>query len=225
MNFSCGAYSNNITEREECFMKKMLIGIGIVILFLIFPFHYMNFNTNIMSTNKVAYDRTLSSIANECTVSQQFVPQYNYIKKLDICVREINCNLSQGYLQSRILDSEKNVIYQGELPLTELASVGWRTIFNDIELVAGKTYYLNIDTVDALDGGPGLSFYTAFNAASEEEKGQVLTHAGTPVGNGALKVSFEYLKPLYRFEYLAYYLFAIFIVSFLVTKMNKIRKG
>lgn len=204
-------------------MKKILMGIGIIIFFLILPFQYINFNTSEMSTNKVAYDRSFHSIAHGNVVSQQFIPQYNYIKSLKICVREVQCDMSQGYLQSCILDSEENVIYEGALPLAELGATGWHTIFTDVELNAGQTYYLNMNIVDALDDGPKLSFYTAFNAASIEEKGQVLIYAGAPVENGVLKVSFEYLKPLYKFDYLAYYFFTIFIVIFLITNMNKIR--
>lgn len=204
-------------------MKKMLIGIGIVIFFLIIPVDNIKFNTYETSVNKVAYDETFPSIAHGNTVSQQFVPQYNCIKKLEICLREVKGDSSQGYLQFCILDSKKKYVYEEKIPLTEMASPGWYTIFSDIELLAGETYYLNIDVVDTLDDGPGLAFFTAPNAAAREEEGQVLTYAGFPVENGALKVSFEYLKPLLKFDYLTYYLFAIFIVIFLVAKVNKIR--
>lgn len=204
-------------------MKKMLIGIGIIIFFLILPFRFININTNEISTNRVAYDRTLPSVAHGNTVSQQFVPQYNNIKSLKIAIREIACDMSQGYLQACILDSEQNLVLEEKIPLTEIASFGWCSIFYDIELIAGKTYYLNIDAVDTLDDGPGLSFYTMPNAACREEEGQELTYAGTKVEAGNLKINFEYLKPLHRLDYLAYYLFTIFIVVFLATSINKIR--
>ena len=202
-------------------MKKILIGMGIILFFLILPFRFINFNTNEISTNKVAYDKTLPSIAHGNTVSQQFVPQYNNIKSLKIAVREMACDISQGYLQACILDSEKNFVLEEKIPLTELASPGWRLIFSDIELIAGETYYLNLDAVDVPDGGPGLSYYTMLNAASREEEGQELTYAGSKVECGNLKINFEYLKPLDKFDYLAYYLFAIFMVSFIITNLKR----
>lgn len=205
-------------------MKKILIGIGIILFFLILPFRFINFNSNELSINGVAYDRTLPSIANGNIVSQQFVPQYNNIKSLKIAVREVTCDMSQGYLRACILDSEKNLVLEEKIPLTELPFWGEYPIFTDIELIAGKTYYLNIDIVDAIDDGPGFSFYTTFNAASEEERGQVLTYTGVPIENGSLKVTFEYLKPLHKFDYLAYYFFAIFIVGFFATRINGIKK-
>lgn len=225
MNFGCTASINSVTERESYFMKKMLIGTGIMIFFLIIPVDLINFNTHEMSINKVAYDETFPSIAHGNTVSQQFVPQYNQIKNLEIYVREVNCDVSQGYLRFCILDAEKEDVYEIKVPLTEMPSPGWYTIFSDIELIAGETYYLNVDAIDVLDDGPGLAFFTAINTESREEEGQELTYAGFVVENGNLKVSFEYLKPLHKFDYLAYYFFAIFIVSFLVAKMNKIRRG
>lgn len=219
------AYLQIILQKEKNnFMKKMLIGIGIVIFFLIIPFRYVNLNTEEMSANKVAYDKTLPSIAYGCTVSQQFVPQYNQVKSLKIVIREIACDMSQGYLQACILDSEENLVLKKQIPLTEVTSTGWFSVFSDIELVAGENYYLNLDVIDVLDNGPGLAFYPSRIAAAKEEEGQELTHAGVTVENGCLKVSFEYLKPLHKFDYLAYYLFAIFIVVFGITSVNKVKE-
>ena len=113
-------------------MKKMLIGIGIVIFFLIIPVDNIKFNTYETSVNKVAYDETFPSIAHGNTVSQQFVPQYNCIKKMEICLREVKGDSSQGYLQFCILDSKKKYVYEEKIPLTEMASPGWYTIFSDI---------------------------------------------------------------------------------------------
>lgn len=221
MIFSCGVYINNITEREECFMKKIMIGIGIIIVFLIIPFRYIDLNTEEKSTNKVAYDKTLPSIAHGCTVSQQFVPQYNHIKSLKIAIREMACDMSQGYLQVCILDSGKDLMREEKILLSELASTGWHMILSDVDLIAGETYYLNIDAVDVLDNGPGLSFYPSLIATSKEEEGQELMHAGSVLENGCLKISFEYLKPLNKLDYLAYYLFAIFMVSFIITNLKR----
>lgn len=223
MNFGCTASINSVTERESYFMKKMLI--GIMIFFLIIPVDLINFNTHEMSINKVAYDETFPSIAHGNTVSQQFVPQYNQIKKLEIYVREVNCDVSQGYLRFCILDAEKEDVYEIKVPLTEMPSPGWYTIFSDIELIAGETYYLTIDAEEVLDGGPGLAFFTNVNTAATEEEGQELSYAGFKVENGNLKVSFEYMKPLYKLDYLAYYLFMILIVVFLIAKVKEIRRG
>lgn len=225
MNSACIASINSVTERESCFMKKILVGIGIVLLFFIIPIESLNFTTREISINKAAYDETFPCIAHGNTVSQQFVPQYNYIKKLEICIREVKCDVSQGYLQFCILDAEKERVYEAEISLAEMPSPGWYTVFSDIELMAGKIYYLNIDAVDVLDEGPGLAFFTVINAECREEEGQELTYAGFNVENGKLKVSFEYIKPLDKFDYLAYYLFAIFIVVFGIAKVKGIRRG
>lgn len=222
MNSNYGVSTNKIAEREDYFMKKILIGMGIVFFFLIIPFHYLNFNTNEMSTNKVAYDSSFQSIAHGNTVSQQFVPQYNHIKSLKIVIREIACDMSQGYLQACILDSGKNLVREEKIPLAEVVSTGWRSIFSEVNLIKGQTYYLNLNVVDTLDHGPGLAFYPTLIAASKEEEGQELTYAGVLVENGCLKVSFEYEKPLYKSDYLAYYLFVIFISSFFIVNIKKI---
>lgn len=202
-------------------MKKILINIGIMLiafmLFFILPLDSVALSTNKVSKNKIAFDKSFPSVAHGYTVSQQFVPQYDYIKNLKICVREINCDTSQGYIQSSILDSNQNILYQGQLPLTELTYTGWYTVLTDIELHAGETYYLNVDTINALDDGPTLSFYTELNAASTEEEGQALTYASFPVENCVFKVFFEYQIPLNKFDYFGYYLFAAFLISLFIT--------
>lgn len=203
-------------------MKKIVIGIGIVLFFLIIPIEYLNFTTREVSTNKVAYDKTFPSIAYGNTVSQQFVPQYDFIKRLEIYVREVKCDVSQGYLQFRILDAGKNSIYEVQVPLEKMASSGWYTVFSDIELIAGETYYLNVDAVETLDDGPGLGFFASIDTASKEEEGQKLTYAGSVMENRNLKVSFEYLKPLYKWDYLAYYLFMIFIIAKVLFKYERV---
>lgn len=225
MNFDCTASINSVTERESYFMKKILIGVGIVLLFFTIPIEFLNLTTREISINKVAYDETFPSIAHGNTVSQQFVPQYNHIKRLEIYVREVNCDIGQGYLQFCILDAEKDHVYGAKIPLIEMPSPGWYTVFSDIELIAGETYYLTIDAVEVLDGGPGLAFFTNVNTAATEEEGQELSYAGFKVENGNLKVSFEYMKPLYKLDYLAYYLFMILIVVFLIAKVKEIRRG
>ena len=94
-----------------------------------------------------------------------------------------------------------------------MASPGWYAVFSELELIAGETYYLTVDAMETQDDGPGLGFFTSVDTAGREEEGQELTYAGFKVENGNLKISFEYLKPLQKFDYLAYYFFVIFIVA------------
>lgn len=202
-------------------MKKMLIGIGIVILFLIIPVDNIKFYNYETSVNKAAYDETFPGITHGNTVSQGFIPQYDYIKKIEIYIREVKGESRQGYWKFSILDSKKEPVYEEKISLTELASPGWYTVFSEIELMAGESYYLNIDAVDTLDAGPGLAIFTVPDAAAQEEEGQVLTYGEFPIENGTLKISFEYLKPLNRLDYLVFYLFAIFMVSFIITNLKR----
>ena len=113
MNFSCGVYLNNIAEREEYFMKKILIGMGIILFFLVLPLHCLKVNTYVTSTNKVAYDRTLSSIAQGSIVSQQFVPQFSGIKKLDISFNGVKIQAADPFLikkSTQAMDTETLII-------------------------------------------------------------------------------------------------------------------
>lgn len=201
-------------------MKKILIGMGVVIFFLVFPIHFININTYEISTNKVAYDTKLPSIAHGRTVSQQFVPQYDDIESISICIREMACDMSSGYLNACIGDSEENVVWKEKVPLSQLVSLGWNPIFSNIQLTAGNTYYLNVEAVDTIDDGPVLSFYTTLIAAAKEEEGQRLTYDGSPIDNSTMKIKFEYAKPLNRWDYLAYYLFAVFVTAFFITNIK-----
>ena len=205
-------------------MKKILIGMGIVIFFLVFPIHYIKINTYETSTNKVAYDTKLPSVAYGRMVSQQFVPQYDDVESISICIREMACDMSNGYLNSCILDSEENVVWEEKIPLSQFVSLGWNPIVYNIQLTAGNTYYLNVEAVDTIDDGPVLSFYTTYIAAAKEEEGQRLTYDGAVMDNSTMKIKFEYAKPLNRWNYLPYYLFSVFVVFFLsINIKNKVK--
>lgn len=202
-------------------MKKIIITlIGIIttiVLFLFVPIS--SIQTSILSNNAIAYDQPFPSIAHGFTLSQPFVAQYDYIDSLKIYIREMNCDTKQGYLLACILDDKQTTIYQNKLALSEITNFGWQTILSDLNLSSDKVYYLTLNTIDALDDGPTIAFYTDIHAASKEELNQTLTYATFPVENASLKLSFEYKVPISKFDSLCYYIFMVFIITFICSNL------
>ncbi len=203
-------------------MKKLLILIGLlatIVFFYAVP--TQSIKTSVLSENAIAYDQPFPSIAHGFTLSQQFIPQYDYIDSINIYIRELNCDSNQGYVSACILDENQAILYQNRIALNELNSYGWQIILSNLTLSADETYYLTLDAVDTIDDGPTIAFYTETNAASKEELEQVLTYATFPVENASLKLSFEYKVPLNKFEFLSYYIFFIFIITFICSNLYK----
>ncbi len=200
-------------------MKKLLTLIGLLLsvaFFLLIP--TTTIKADVRSQNEIAYDKSFPSIAHGFTVSQQFIPQYSHIENLNICIRELKCDTSQGYLLANILDSTQNTVYQNKLSLSEITGTGWQTVLSDIKLKENETYYLTLDAVDVIDDGPTISYYTENNAANKEEVEQTMTYAGSIVTNGVLKTAFEYVVPLSKADYLAYYFFFILVIAIVISR-------
>ncbi len=201
-------------------MKKILTLIGLLATIAFFyAVPTQSIKTSVLSENAVAYDQPFPSIAHGFTLSQQFIPQYDYIDSINIYIRELNCDINQGYVSACILDENQAILYRNRIALSELNSYGWQIILSNLTLSAGETYYLTLDAVDTIDNGPTIAFYTETNAASKEELEQVLTYATFPVENASLKLSFEYKVPLNKFDYLGYYLFALFLLTFICSRL------
>lgn len=169
--------------------------------------------TTIASENKISYEQPVPSVAHGYILSQQFVPQYDTIKHIDIYTNSLSCQKTQGYLHVIISDSNADRLYEQKIPLTALPDYGMTTIAENVILTAQKTYTLSIEAVDTVDDGPAISFYPVLTAANVEENGFILSYAGLPLENSVLRASFYYSVPLAPVNYIPYCLFIAFAIA------------
>ena len=206
-------------------MKKTAINVGIVAvilgILLLIPTDILPVTRVLFSQNKIAYDTALPSIAGGRVVSQKFVPQFDSVESIKICVRGMNCDMSQGYVLASIYDAEDNFVCEEKLPLSEITSFGWHRVINEIKLNAGETYRIDVEVVEGYDDGPNISYYNVPNVACIEQDGQEMTYNGATIDGGVLKMYFEYNVPVTKLDYVVYYFFVIFIVGFAVTRIKK----
>lgn len=202
-------------------MNKMIAiiwGAVTVAFFCIVPVAAIR-NT-VISENQIAYEKAILSIAYNYQVSQPFIPQYDYIEQIEICVNTSECDKSQGYLMVCILDSSSVKLYESTVSLADMPNYGWISVISNIQLKAGEQYYLTLDAVDTIDNGPAISFYPESVAASEEEKDQILSYVDVPIGQAVLKARFQYGVELSKTDYIAYYLFLSFAVFMIFSRFS-----
>lgn len=193
-------------------IKLLLLILAAIALFLFMAPHIIR--TTILSENNVAYEQPIPSIAHGYTLSQQFIPQYDMLKSIEIYINSLSCSKSQGYLHVTISENNTHIIYENNIPLSALPDYGMTAIAEDIALTARTAYTLSIEAVDTIDDGPVVSFYPDMTAANKEEDGSVLTYAGLPLEASVLRASFYYDVPLSPINYIPYCLFIAFAILF-----------
>lgn len=177
--------------------------------------------TTILSENKVSYEQPIPSITDGRILSQQFVPQYEMIKNIEVYINALSCSRAQGYLRISISGLDTGIAYENQLALSALPEYGMTSIANDISVIPGNTYTLSLEAVDTADDGPAISFYPTMIAANAEEQGRELTYGGLPLADSVLRASFRYSVPLAPINYLAYCFFIPFVILFFAERLKK----
>lgn len=200
-------------KKSNTILLPLVIGILTSILFIFIAPSFIR--TTISSENNVAYEQPIPSIAHGFILSQQFIPQYDRIEEIEVYINSLNCNKSQGYINTCISDANMNTIYKNSVPLTELPEYGLTSVADNVILQAGETYYFTLEAIDTLDDGPLISFYPTMTAASPEENNFQLTYANIPLENSVLRTVFHYSVQLPAINYLVYCIFIFFIIFFI----------
>lgn len=193
-------------------IKSLVLTAAVLVLFLCTAPRFIR--TTIASENKVSYEQTIPSVAHGYILSQQFLPQYDMIERIELYINTLSCQKTQGYLHVRISDSHADTLYEHDIPLSELPAYGMTPIAENVRLTAQNTYTLSIEAVDTVDGGPVISFYPTLIAANPEESSFLLSYAGLPLENSVLRASFYYSVPLAPVNDVPYCLFIVFIAAF-----------
>lgn len=198
-----------------------VISILVIAVFLLTAPSFVK--TTVLSKNRVAYEKPMTSVAHGYLLSQQFVPQYDDVEMIEIYVNALNCDVTQGAVRVNVLDAELTSVYENDILLSELPGYGRTEAVKDLRLQSGRTYYLTIEAVDTIDDGPSFSYYPTGIAAGTEQSGCTLSYAGLPLENSVLRVSFCYSVPAASADYIVYCLFLIFVVCFLTEAALKLR--
>ena len=205
---------------KKNFVSLLIIIAGTLAIILFVCLAPSLIRTTISSENQVSYDQPIPSVAHWYVLSQQFTPQHEQIQSLEIYTNSLACDKTQGYLSARILDSNHEVLYENQIPLSQLPDYGLSTILKDMKLQTLETYELALEAIGTTDDGPTISFYPTTLAASTEENNASLLYAGLPMENSVLRIVFHYSIPLSAVNIVIYCLFILFLTAFAVELCN-----
>lgn len=204
-------------------MKKILTVFICIVASVIFVCTAPSFiRITISSENQIAYEQPIPSVAHGYVLSQQFIPQYDDVERIEIYINMLNCDRTKGFIHVQIMDADtaSEPVYDNSIPLSELPMFGMTAIAENVKLHSGNGYHLMIEAVDTIDDGPVISFYPAAIAASEEENGFQLSYNHLPLEDSVLRASFYYSVPLSPINYIVYCLFIVFIIFFVSSRMD-----
>lgn len=207
-------------------MKKIrMIGVIVIvsIVFLIFGLK-LHMSNEVISENQISYEQTIPSIAHGYRMKQCFVPQYEKIEEICIYVDALSCAREQGYLSILLLDESQDVYYEKEIPFSDLPDYGWVEVVSDIDVEKQECYSLVLESMEAVDDGPKISFYASEIAASVEEINQPFSYADIEMEDCDLRMRFVYQVEIRKDEYLILYLFVVFLACVITSKIQNIKK-
>lgn len=169
----------------------------------------------VQSVSGVAYEQKVDSVAFGYQLEQKFTPQYEKLDAFKIYVDTSACSTQAGVLQISVVEENSNNIFCSQIPVSELPEYGWVDIPVHLRLSCNQTYTIVLESIGCIDFGPKISFYDAKLAATEEQQGYNLVYAGMEVTNSALRITFTYEVAIEIYEYFAYYIFGLVVVSLL----------
>lgn len=174
-----------------------------------------------LSENGVSYDQPIPTIAHGAGLTQQFVPQHDYMEYIEVYVNALECDKSQGVLSVQLLDAGQNLIAGNTIALGDLPDYGKVRILENVTVKAGTVYCLTLNAADTADSGPSISFYPDSVAASTEETGYSLTYGGVPFESAVLRMTIGYSVPVKWFEYGVYLVFLTFVFMLILPDERK----
>ena len=90
---------------KKIYLSATVLSAAAAILFLYIAPQLIR--TDILSENKVSYEQPVPSVACGRILSQQFVPQYEQIKSIDVYINALSCSRDEGALHVKITDSSE----------------------------------------------------------------------------------------------------------------------
>lgn len=168
------------------------------------------------SKSGVAYEQKVDSVAFGYRLEQIFEARYEYLDTVKIHIDAAGCAREQGALQVSILNENQAQVFLTEIPVADLPQYGWVEVPVHVRLTPGQGSTLILESVDCVDNGPRISFVDSRLAAAAEQQGFHLVYAGMDVEHSALQASFIYAVPIAVYEYLAYYVFGLFLIVLVI---------
>lgn len=168
------------------------------------------------SKSGTAYEQKVDSVAFGFKLEQKFMPQYEKLDAVRVHIDAAGCAKDVGALQVRILDEKGEEVFMTELPIADLPQYGWVEVPVQIQMTPGRPGTLILESVGCVDNGPKISFLDARLAAATEQQGFSLVYAGMDVEHSALQAAFVYAVPIECYEYLAYYMFGLFLMFLVI---------
>lgn len=125
---------------------------------------------------------------------QYFVAKQSYVKDIDFAVDTQNAKVKEGTLRFELFDAEENLLYNEEVPYSDVINRTYYSINVEMKLKRNQIYHYRITNIDVTENIPSVVYSTEESMYSEpncglyyegvQQAGEALTRY---VWRGALK--------------------------------------
>lgn len=178
----------------------------------------------VVSSSGAENNQRTEVITEQLTVSQTFIPQYDYIRSIGILLDRDNGNSYIGDFILEIIDSagQRQRKVFSKINIMNDMSNGYQELRVNLKVIAGTPYIIQISTAHT-QGQPIRLIYRTKNGAGPIEN-QLLYYDGHEMPNASLACSYTYGSSMGKKQILVYDLFFIalfFLMSALLDKLAK----
>lgn len=159
----------------------------------------MQLTRKITVSNEVNSEQAFLEVGQGMLVRQAFVPEYDEIDTLQVCLDTFLLNKQNRNLSVSVLDRNESRIYSTKIPGRALKAYGWQEMVSRLALTKGEVYYLELK--------------------NEAETQGNIRFAVTEKGNICFEI--VYREPLGQEGYIPYYLLVILLALILLVHILK----
>lgn len=207
---------------KQMTVKQLIVALlavsALLACLLIWPVGAMK-DTAVSSSGAETNQRT-GTITEEVTVSQTFIPQYDYIRSIGLLVDRDNDNSYIGDFFLEIIDSAGNrqrQVYSKIYKMNDM-SKGYQELPVNLKVIAGMPYIMQISTARTQEQPIRLVYRTRSNAGPVEN--QLLYYSGNEIPDASLACSYTYGTPMGKRQILVYDVFFVTLFFAAVVLLN-----
>lgn len=201
----------------EKFIKYIIGFITLALILLVWPYGIIKSDT---TSRSIAEDeKSTGNITWDMPVIQEFVPQYDFIKSIEISLDRNNGESVRGRFYFKVFDSNLELVKTYEMNIVDLEDNSFTEMPLNIFVESGQTYYFRIEVKYEGEIPPRLRYRTLSGAGPVENR--TFYYGNDVMEDASASVRYNYKQDLRVSQILAYDSFLVLAALYLLSCLRK----
>lgn len=212
-------------RKKQLTLEKFIIYIigfiALVLMLLIWPYGIIKSDTT--SRSIAEDDRSTGAITWDMPVIQEFVPQHDFIKSIEISLDRNQGESVRGRFYFKVFDRNLELVKTYEMNIVDLEDKSYTEMPLNVFVESGQTYYFRIEVKHEGDIPPKLCYRTLSGAGPMENR--TFYYGSQVLEDASASVRYNYKQDLRVSQILVYDSFILLAALFLYSVLKKKYSG